>query len=94
MKNRLPIAITALLFTFLIISCKKDNSGTSPQTKTSEEILTSKTWRLYEIRFLQGNIVTYYKRDVTSDPYSFNTETIKFNTDKSGTYIAGGITLL
>jgi hypothetical protein len=76
----------------LIVSCKKDNSASSQPTKTSEEILTSKTWRLDEIRFLQGNVVTYYKRGVTSDPYSFNTESIKFNTDKSGTYIAGGIT--
>ena len=92
MKNKLSVAVTALLFTFLVISCKKDNDGTSQQTKTTEEILTSRSWRLDEIRFLQNNVISYYKRGVTSDPNSFNTESIKFNTDKSGTYIAGGIT--
>ena len=34
----------------------------------------------------------YYKRNETNDPYSFDTESIKFEIDKPGTYGGGGIT--
>ena len=92
MKTKLLIAITALLVTFFIASCEKNDDDSPIPEKTPEEILTSRSWRLDEIRFLQNNAPTYYKRGVTSDPYSFDTESIQFNTDQTGTYKAGGVT--
>ena len=92
MKTKLLIAITAVLVTFFIASCDKNDDDSPIPEKTPEEILTSRSWRLDEIRFLQNNSLTYYKRGVTDDPYSFDTESIKFNVDRTGTYIAGGIT--
>ena len=92
MKTKLLIAVSAFLITFAIASCQKNDDDTPQPEKTPEEILTSTTWRLDEIRFLQNNSPTYYKRGVTSDPYSFDTESIQFKTDLTGTYKAGGIT--
>ena len=85
---KIRLFFTAAITLLLISSCKKDTTSTT--TKTPEEILTSSAWRIDEIRFLQNNTPYYYKRGVTANILSFDTESIKFNADKTGTCIAGG----
>ncbi len=77
-----------LLLTCIVISCSKDNGNTTT-TKAPEEILTESIWRLDEIRFLQNNTPYYYKRGQTGDVLGFDSESIKFNVDKTGTYKSG-----
>lgn len=93
MKTSLFIPVTVIFLALATRQCEKSsaNNKTPVATATVEEILTANSWKLDEIRFLQNNSPFYYKRRVTSDPYSFNTETIKFNRDKTGIYSAGGI---
>lgn len=84
-------SLFALVIVFSLLSCSKDD--TTPPTLSQEQVLISGIWKIDEIRFLQSNIFFYYKRGNTSGNTSnFDTESIKFNSDYTGTYIAGGIT--
>jgi hypothetical protein len=87
MKNKYYL-VCILIFSFFISCSKDDITATS-----AEQILTSGVWKIDEIRFLQSNTqFLYYKRGNTSgNTANYDTESIKFNTDKTGTYIAGGI---
>jgi hypothetical protein len=105
LASLLPIFLVFVFQTGLT-SCKKDplNSDTvtiikhdtvvvNPPTLLPEQVLTSSVWIIDEIRFLENNTLYYYKRDATSgNTANFDTETIKFNANKTGTYVAGGIT--
>jgi hypothetical protein len=92
MKKTFPVFLI-LLFS-IISSCSKDETTpTTPTTLTEEQILTSGIWKVDEIRFMTSNQFLYYKRGATSgNTANFDTESIKFNADHTGTYIAGGIT--
>jgi hypothetical protein len=57
-----------------------------------DSVLTTNTLKIEEIRFLQGNTQYYYKRGASGNTANFDTESIKFNSNGTGTYIAGGIT--
>jgi hypothetical protein len=101
----LPIVFT-FIFQAGLSSCTKDPDITrhdtlirhdtilvNPTPLVPEQVLTSSVWIIDEIRFLQNNTLYYYKRGASSgNTANFDTETIKFNVDKTGTYIAGGIT--
>ena len=89
MKNK-HYLVGLIILSFLFY-CKKENVTT---TLSQEQILTSGIWKIDEIRFLQNNSqILYYKRGNTSgNTANFDTESIKFNSDNTGTYIAGGIT--
>ena len=89
MKIKPPVIVILLVASFIVSSCDKDDDVIT--TQNPEQILTSAAWRLDEIRFLQNNTAYYYKRGVTGNALSFDTESIKFNTDKTGTYTAGGV---
>jgi hypothetical protein len=54
-----------------------------------EEILTSTTWQIEELRFLQNNTPYYYKQGVTGNVAGLDHESITFNSDHTGIYIAG-----
>lgn len=83
------IAFSAILVVF-IISCTKETTTTpTPIFKTVEQVLTEKTWKADEIRVQQSNNTTqYYKRGVSGTLY--DTDSIKFNTNNTGTYYYAG----
>ena len=56
-----------------------------------DSVLTTNTLKIEEMRFLQGNTQYYYKRGAVGNTANFDTESIKFNANGTGTYIAGGI---
>ena len=86
MKNKYYILLFVL---FAFISCSKDDTTTS---LSQEQILTSGVWKIDEIRFLSGTFF-YYKRGNTSgNTANFDTESVQFNADHTGSYIAGGVT--
>lgn len=63
-----------------------------PPVVNKDSVLTATTLKLEEFRFMQNNTVYYYKRGATGNTANFDTETIKFNANGTGTYVAGGIT--
>jgi hypothetical protein len=71
---------------------KHDTVFICPTATPPETILTSSVWIIDEIRFLESNTLYTYKRGGTGNTANFDTESIKFNANKTGTYIAGGIT--
>ena len=80
-------AISIVVVSFLLSSF----INTKPiSTKTTENHLTSKTWKTDEIRMVQrnSNKSLYYKRDVFGNDY--DADSIKFNTDQTGVYYYNG----
>ncbi len=74
-----------------VISCNKETTITPTPVviKTTEEILTGKTWKADEIRVQQSNNFTqYYKRGVSGTIY--DTDSIKFSMANTGTYYFSG----
>lgn len=66
-----------------LFSCNKND--THPPKKSPLEILTSTTWQISEIRFLQQNQPYYYKRGASSgNNANFVNEYIQFNKDNTG----------
>ena len=85
MKSKTTIIAFCVL---AVVSCKKD-STTTPAVKTTEEILTGKTWKADEIRVqLSNNTTTYYKLGVSGTIY--DSDSIKFSTNNTGTYYFSG----
>lgn len=95
--------ILALTFTFVITSCTKEKIvETIKEVEkivylptpgvNKDSVLTAKNLQLDEIRFLQNNTQYYYKRGATGNTANFDTEYIKFNSNNTGTYVAGGVT--
>lgn len=58
-------------------------------TAITLQLLTSKSWVMQEIRGVQGNNLLYYKRGGTSNTESFDADHIKFDANKTGTYVDG-----
>jgi hypothetical protein len=74
-----------------VISCtiEKTITPTSVIIKTTEEILTGKTWKADEIRVqLSNNTTQYYKRGISGTLY--HSDSIKFNANNTGTYYYSG----
>ena len=83
--------VFSTIFVILITSCTKETTITPTPVviKTAEEILTGKTWKADEIRVQQSNNTTqYYKRGVSGTIY--DSDSIKFNTNNTGTYYFSG----
>jgi hypothetical protein len=55
-------------------------------TAISLQLLTSKSWKLEEIRGVEGNTILYYKRGATGNTENFDIEYITFNANKTGIY--------
>jgi hypothetical protein len=88
MKNKAAFIAFCVI---TVISCSKEKTITPTPVviKTTEEILTGKTWKADEIRIQQSNNTTqYYKRGVSGTTY--DSDSIKFNTTNTGTYYYGG----
>jgi hypothetical protein len=83
LKSFFVLATLAVL-TFQISGCKKDCPKDDIPTKTPEEILTGQMWKIDEIRSLQNNTPTYYKRGGTSNTINYDAEVIQFKTDFTG----------
>lgn len=90
---RKPILyLLALVAIFVFLSCDKSDDP-QPTAKNVEELLALHTWKLEEYRFNQNNVLTYYKRGVTSNGAAFDPDSIKLKTDFTGTYYnAAGVT--
>jgi hypothetical protein len=97
------LILTALALSLLNTSCTKEKIvETITEVEkivylpvpgvNKDSVLTAKTLQLEEIRFLQNNMQYYYKRNATGNTANFDTEYIKFNTNNTGSYVAGGIT--
>ena len=57
-------------------------------TLLTTAILTANSWKLQEIRALQGGSYIYYVRGGASNTQSFDNEYITFNSNNTGTYVA------
>ncbi len=71
-----------------LISCEKDCPSTTTVTvKTQEELLTAKTWKAEEIRtqFSNGK-VEYYKRGGSNNNVNFDSDSVKINTNNTGSH--------
>jgi hypothetical protein len=89
-KMKLELSVIALgLITF--IACKKD-CPTTPAVKTQEQLLTAKTWKADEIRIqLSNGTSQYYKRGGGANTVNYDSDSLKFNTNNTGTYYYLGI---
>ena len=83
-KYLLSLLCLSALFFF---SCTKDDTPTPPE-KSVEQLLTAKTWKMDELRLSTGNDATqyYYKRGGSSNTINHDSDSIKFNSDKTGLY--------
>ena len=77
--------LSALLVLFAASSCSKEN--VEPAPKTPEQYLTSKSWKLQELRSLISNTTYFYQRG-SSNALNFNydSESIQFKADYTGIY--------
>lgn len=84
MKTRLiSIAFLAIIFA----ACSKDHTTPNTPTKTTEELLSAKTWKADEIRVqLSNNTTSYYKRGATTNTVNYDSDSLKFNPDNTGIY--------
>jgi hypothetical protein len=55
-------------------------------TAISLQLITGNSWKVQEIRGVEGNTVLYYKRGAAGNTENFDIEYITFNADKTGTY--------
>jgi hypothetical protein len=58
-------------------------------TAITLQLLTANSWKMQEIRGVQGNNLLYYKRGGTGNTESFDAEYITFNANKTGLYLDG-----
>ena len=88
MKLKLAIIAFGL---FMFLSCKKDDTVTTTTPcviKTSEELLTAKTWKLGNMRVLRNNGTTdYYKRGGASNTFNGDSDSLKFSLNNTGVFI-------
>ncbi len=84
-----------VIFSFLILlmaACSKESTDPTPTTATIEQLLTAKTWKADEIRSqLSNNTTQYYKRGGPSNTVNYDSDSLKFNTNNTGTYYFNGI---
>lgn len=71
----------------LLFSCKKDDTPNPPK-KSVEQLLTAKTWKVDELRLNTGGNTTqfYYKRGGSANSGDRDSDSLKFNADKTGLY--------
>ncbi|MFT3747375.1 MAG: hypothetical protein QM768_03625 [Agriterribacter sp.] len=88
-KNLLLLLCLSIFFTS---SCKKDDTTNTP-TKSVEELLTAETWKVDELRLNNGDNPTqyYYKRGGLANTDNRDSDSLKFNTDKTGLYYYQGV---
>ena len=89
MKTKLVIFSFSIL---LMAACSKESTDPTPTTATIEQLLTAKTWKADEIRSqLSNNTTQYYKRGGPSNTVNYDSDSLKFNTNNTGTYYFNGI---
>ncbi len=88
MKTKLALFSLMIL---IIGGCKKESTDPTPTTATIEQLLTAKTWKAEEIRSqLSNNTTQYYKRGGSSNTANYDSDSLKFNTNNTGTYYFNG----
>ena len=72
--------------------CKKDvlYKATAATSKSPEEILISTTWKAQELRIQQDDgVYIYYDRGGSSNTGNFDSDSLAFRADGTGTYYNG-----
>lgn len=89
MKMKLTLIMCLMI---VVASCSKDNDDdTNTPDKTIEQLLTEKAWKADELRIqLSNNTNTYYKRGGTSNTANYDSDSLRFNTNNTGTYYFSG----
>ena len=82
----MKIKFLAIAFALIVItSCSKDSVTTD--APTIEQLLTQKAWKVEEIRAQVSNNTTYYyQRGSSTNPVDFNSDSLRFNLDNTGTH--------
>lgn len=78
------LLFSAILTSISVFSCTKDN--TPVKTKSVEDYLVGKSWKIQEITFVQNNQLYYYLRGGSGNTASFPNDVLVFNADGTGTY--------
>lgn len=74
----------------VVLSCKTGQTNKSTYT-THEQLLTGYTWKADEIRVQVGdNRKTFYKRGSDANTVNSDSDSLKFNSDNTGTYYYHG----
>jgi len=60
------------------------------QAQVSSSIFTNITWKMEESRVIEGNNVSYYKRNGQENTINFDNDFYTFNTDNTGIYSFNG----
>jgi hypothetical protein len=71
------------------VTITKKDTVIIKDTAITLQLLTSKSWKVEEIRGVQGNTILYYKRGGTGNTENFDIEYITFNANKTGIYFDG-----
>ena len=92
MKTTFKLLVFSL---FVLSACSKDSNSNptpTPVVKTVEELLTQKTWKADEVRIqLSNNTTQYYKHGGSSNTANYDSDSLKFNTNNTGTYYYNSI---
>ena len=83
-----------LILTLFFVACSKDSTTAPiPTPKTTEELLAEKAWKADEIRVQQANgIMQYYKRGGSTNTVNYDSDSVRFNLNNTGTYYFSGAT--
>lgn len=79
---------TLALVLAVLTSCEKTDPIVDPPVeKTPEQYLVAKTWKTDEARIqFASSLTQYYKRGAAGNTVNYDSDSIKFNTNKTGLY--------
>lgn len=84
---RIEKTLVLSLLIMCILSCSKNS--TSKTTKTADEKLTSKTWKIIEDHGLFNSTIINYQRGQSSNSQNLDGDSIRFNMDGTGSQWTG-----
>ena len=85
-KTAKLLCLAAIFLTVGLLACKKDNDNDQSASKSPEEYLIGKKWKIDELTFLQGNQFGYYFRNTSGTTINLMNDRIEFKTGGTGTY--------
>ncbi len=76
-----PMFFYSLLLTFFLVSCDRENNGTTPTPEKTISILTTNPWKVEKVTDLNGNVIN--TSALPDDAKKFFGVNIQFYDDKT-----------